>query len=160
MNCAMPSAPAGLETVGWKLLSCQINRVRNETGRPCARAEESISRQMLLTRVSPPLGAAPSPAAEARPALRNAEMDAAARIDRFGMTSPLPQVVLPSLSHPRFTCHANIARAPSHNSRAISAAGLAGARAADWPAQVCIVAISSDLTATSRIACVNPRCTG
>src|SRR5271168_4793851 len=93
MNCAMPSAPAGLETVGWKLLSCQINRVRNETGRPCARAEESISRQMLLTSVSPPLGAAPSPAANAGPPLRNTEMDATARIDRFGMTNPLPQVV-------------------------------------------------------------------
>ena len=73
---------------------------------------------------------------------------------------PLPQVVLPSLSHPRFTCHANIARAPSHNWRAISAAGSAGARAADWAAQACIVAISSDLTAASRIACVKPRFTG
>ena len=77
MNCAMPCAPAGLETLGWKLLSCQISRVRNETGRPCARAEESISRQMLLTSDSPLLGAAPSPAAKAGPPLSKTEMTAA-----------------------------------------------------------------------------------
>jgi hypothetical protein len=34
MNCAMPCAPAGLISLGRKLLSCQINRVRKATGKP------------------------------------------------------------------------------------------------------------------------------
>jgi hypothetical protein len=53
MNCATPCAPARLDTLGWNSLSCRISRVRKETGRPCAGAEESISQQMLLTSDSP-----------------------------------------------------------------------------------------------------------
>src|SRR5271154_3524037 len=46
MNCAMPSAPAGLTAAARKLLSRQMMRVRNPTGRSLSRAELSISRQI------------------------------------------------------------------------------------------------------------------
>jgi hypothetical protein len=44
MNCATPWAPAWLVTLGRKLLSCQISRVKKSTGKCCAVAAPSIMR--------------------------------------------------------------------------------------------------------------------
>ena len=41
MNCATPSAPAGLTAWGWKALSRQMRRVKKLTGSPSALAELS-----------------------------------------------------------------------------------------------------------------------
>ena len=63
MNCAMPSAPARLTTPGRKLLSRQMIRVTNSTGRRAVCAERSIVRHTDWSRVSNAAGAASQGAA-------------------------------------------------------------------------------------------------
>jgi hypothetical protein len=52
------------------------------------------------------------------------------------------------------------ARVPSHTSRTISAAGLAWAMAADWPAQTCMRCASPAFCPAARSGAVSARCTG
>ncbi len=65
MNCAIPSARWPLRVTGptasdWNLLSCQITRAKNSSGRPCALAADSIIRH-IASRVSSSPACSPVP---------------------------------------------------------------------------------------------------